>query len=82
MAASYGIRCGCLAPRYQGVVIDAGGHDSTTLRAALGNRTQITLSIAPRLLERLDAVARERETSRAALIALWLREKLDEEEAA
>ena len=74
MAASYGIRCGCLAPRYQGVVIDAGGHDSTTLRAALGNRTQITLSIAPRLLERLDAVARERETSRAALIALWLRE--------
>jgi hypothetical protein len=44
-----------------------------------GNRTQITLSIAPRLLERLDAVARERETSRAALIALWLREKLDQE---
>lgn len=44
-----------------------------------GNRTQITLSIAPRLLERLDAVAEERDISRAALIALWLREKLDQE---
>jgi hypothetical protein len=46
-----------------------------------GNRTQITLSIAPRLLERLDAAAREREVSRAALVALWLREKLDQEAA-
>jgi hypothetical protein len=46
-----------------------------------GNRTQITLRIAPRLLERLDAVARERETTGAVLIALWLRDKLDELEA-
>jgi hypothetical protein len=34
-----------------------------------GNRTQITLSIAPRLLDRIDAVARDRDISRAALIA-------------
>jgi hypothetical protein len=45
-----------------------------------GNRTQVTLSIAPRLLERLDAAAQKREISRAALIAQWVREKLDQEE--
>ena len=44
-----------------------------------GNRTQIILSIAPRLLERLDEAARKRETTRAALVALWLREKLDQQ---
>jgi hypothetical protein len=44
-----------------------------------GNRAQITLSIAPWLLDRIDAVARDRNISRAALIALWLRKKLDQE---
>jgi hypothetical protein len=36
-----------------------------------GNKTQITLSIAPELLERLDEVARRKYVSRAALVAMW-----------
>ena len=33
-----------------------------------GNKTQITLSISPRLLERVDEVAHRKEVSRAALL--------------
>ena len=43
------------------------------------NEHALLVLLAPRLLERLDAVAREKEISRAALVALWLREKLDPE---
>jgi hypothetical protein len=44
-----------------------------------GNRVQITLAVDYRLLERLDAAARHRATSRVALIAAWLAEKLGQE---
>jgi hypothetical protein len=46
-----------------------------------GNRVQVTLAIDYRLLERLDAAARHRATSRVALIAAWLSEKLGQESA-
>jgi hypothetical protein len=46
-----------------------------------GNRTQITLSIAPKLLEQLDAVAQEQEITRAALLAQWIRERLSQRAA-
>jgi len=44
-----------------------------------GNRVQITLAMDYRLLEQLDAAARHRATSRVALIAAWLSEKLGQE---
>jgi hypothetical protein len=44
-----------------------------------GNRVQITLQVDHRLLEQLDAAARHRATSRVALIAAWLSEKLGQE---
>jgi hypothetical protein len=46
-----------------------------------GNRVQVTLAIDYRLLEQLDAAARHRETSRVALIAGWLAERLGQETA-
>ena len=44
-----------------------------------GNRVQLTLAIDYRLLQQLDAAARCRATSRVALIATWLAEKLGQE---
>ena len=44
-----------------------------------GNRVQITLQVDDRLLEQLDEAARHRATSRVALIAAWLAEKLGQE---
>ena len=44
-----------------------------------GNRVQVTLAVDYRLLERLDAAARHRATSRVALVAAWLAEKLGQE---
>ena len=46
-----------------------------------GTRVQITLAVDYRLLERLDAAARHRATSRVALVAAWLSEKLGQESA-
>jgi hypothetical protein len=46
-----------------------------------GNKTQITLSISPRLLDRVDVVARRKEISRAALLTLWIGDALDREAA-
>jgi chromosome partitioning protein len=40
-----------LAPRYQDVVIDAGGHDSTTLRAALTLCDAALVPYAPRTMD-------------------------------
>lgn len=45
------------------------------------NRTQITLSIDPALLQQIDAMAHKKHLSRAALIALWTSERLEQEEA-
>ena len=44
-----------------------------------GTRTQVTWSLDPELLERLDTVARRRYLSRAALLTVWVREALERE---
>ena len=44
-----------------------------------GKRTQITLTVMPVLVERLDAAAARRFINRSALITLWLAEKLEQE---
>jgi hypothetical protein len=46
-----------------------------------GNRTQITLSIAPELLMQVDAIAQRKHLSRAALLTVWLGEKVQQEAA-
>jgi hypothetical protein len=46
-----------------------------------GNRTQITLSIAPELLAQVDAIAQRKHLSRAALLTVWLGEKVGQEAA-
>jgi hypothetical protein len=52
------------------------------VRWVRGNRTQITLSIAPELLRRVDAIAQRRHLSRAALLTVWLGEKVQQDAAA
>lgn len=44
-----------------------------------GSKTQITFSVDPDLLERIDAAARRRHINRAALLSLWATEKLAQE---
>jgi hypothetical protein len=46
------------------------------VRWVRGNRTQITLSIAPELLQRVDTVAQRENLSRAALLTVWINEQL------
>lgn len=56
-----------------------GGKQAT--RWVRGNRTQITLSIAPELLSQVDAIAQRKHLSRAALLTVWLGEKVEQEAA-
>ena len=49
------------------------------VRWVRGNRTQITLSIAPDLLRQVDAIAQRKHLSRAALLTVRLGEKMQEE---
>jgi hypothetical protein len=42
---------------------------------------QVTLQLDHRLVEQVDAAARDRATSRVALVAAWLAEKLGQESA-
>jgi hypothetical protein len=49
--------------------------------APRGNRMQVSLALDHRLLDQLDEAARLRSTSRVALIAAWLSEKLGQETA-
>ncbi len=51
-----------------------------TGRWVRGNRTQITLSIAPELLAQVDAIAQRKHLSRAALMTVWLGEKVEQDE--
>ena len=51
------------------------------VRWVRGNRTQITLSIAPDLLRQVDAIAQRKHLSRAALLTVWLGEKVQQEGA-
>lgn len=46
------------------------------VRWVRGNRTQITLSIAPDLLARVDTIAQRENLSRAALLTVWINEQL------
>jgi hypothetical protein len=52
------------------------------VRWVRGNRTQITLSIAPDLLRQVDAIARRENLSRAALLTVWINEQLRRDSAA
>jgi hypothetical protein len=55
--------------------------DAKPERWQRGNKTQITLTITPRLLERVDEVAARKEISRAALLTLWIGDGLAKEAA-
>lgn len=55
--------------------------DGKPARWQRGTKTQITLSIAPELLERIDEVAQRKYVSRAALVAMWLNDRLEQEAA-
>jgi hypothetical protein len=46
------------------------------VRWVRGNRTQITLSIAPDLLQKVDTIAQRENLSRAALLTVWINEQL------
>ena len=55
------------------------GPDAKPARWQRGNKTQITLSISPELLEQVDAVAHRRHLSRAALLTVWINDRLEQE---
>jgi hypothetical protein len=56
----------------------AGAPDARTKRWQRGNKTQITLSISPELLDLLDLRAKQHHVSRAAMVAIMLHDKLVE----
>ena len=56
-----------------------GAPDAKPVRWQRGNKTQITLSISPELLEQVDAVAHRRHLSRAALLTVWINDRLEQE---
>ena len=53
--------------------------DAKPARWQRGNKTQFTFSIAPELLERIDAIAQRKHLSRAALLTVWINDRLDQE---
>jgi hypothetical protein len=55
--------------------------DTRPERWQRGRKTQITLSIAPDLLDQVDAVAHRRHLSRAALLTVWIGDALAKEAA-
>jgi hypothetical protein len=42
-----------------------------------GTKTQITLSIAPELLDQVDEIAHRKHLSRAALLTVWINDRLE-----
>jgi hypothetical protein len=46
-----------------------------------GNRTQITVSLAPELLDQLDEIARRKHLNRSSLLTVWINEALARETA-
>jgi hypothetical protein len=58
-----------------------GAPDAKQGRWQRGNKVQITLSIAPELLERVDAIAHRKHLSRAALLTVWIGDALEREAA-
>ena len=59
--------------------IDQAPDSKQGARWQRGTKTQVTWSLDPELLERLDAVAKKRYLSRAALLTVWVREALERE---
>ena len=53
-----------------------GAPDAERERWQRGNKTQITLSISPDLLEEVDQVARREHLSRAALLTVFINDEL------
>lgn len=60
----------------------AGAPDAKPARWHRGNKTQITFTIAPALVDKLDAAADRHHVSRSALMTMWLGERLEKEPAA
>jgi hypothetical protein len=59
----------------------AGAPDARHQRWQKGNKTQITFTIAPALVDKLDAAAERHHVSRSALMTMWLVERLEHEAA-
>ena len=59
----------------------AAAPDAKPARFLRGHKTQITLTLSPNLLDRVDEVARRKEISRAALFTLWIGDGLAKEAA-
>jgi hypothetical protein len=59
----------------------AGAPDARPARWQRGTKTQITFTIAPALVDKLDAAADRRHVSRSALMTMWLVERLEQETA-
>lgn len=55
--------------------------DAKPARWQRGTKTQFTFSIAPELLERIDEIARRQHLSRAALLTVWINDRLKQEAA-
>lgn len=57
----------------------SGAPDAKPERWQRGNRTQVTVSLAPELLEQLDEIARRKHLNRSSLLTVWINEMLARE---
>lgn len=57
----------------------AAAPDAKAGRWQRGAKTQFTVSMAPELLERIDAIADRLHLSRSALLTVWTNERLERE---
>ena len=57
----------------------ARASDAKRPRWQKGSKTQITFTIAPELVDQLDAAASRRHVSRSALMTMWLVDRLEQE---
>lgn len=57
----------------------AGAPEAKHTRWQRGSKTQITFTIAPALVDKLDAAAERRHVSRSALMTMWLVDRLAQE---
>lgn len=69
---------GILADRIEAALPEPESEESGehAVRWVRGNRTQITLSIAPDLLRQVDEIAKAENLSRAALLTVWINDQL------
>jgi hypothetical protein len=59
----------------------AGAPDGRRPRWQKGSKTQITFTVAPAVVDQLDAVCERLHVSRSALMTMWLMERLEREAA-